>query len=100
LGAGNEATAPRKRDPRKLGRLLRFSHVNTETFDHEPADHGPIRGGRRSFGRLGLEPRRAERHGLRLLLGSCRVWRDAAVFRNLAGAGLAGAPFCMRANAG
>ncbi|HEY4848879.1 MAG TPA: hypothetical protein VIH87_14115 [Methylocella sp.] len=63
MSAGSEATAPRKHDPRKWGRLLRFGHVNTKTLDHEPVDRGRIRVEHRGFGPLGLERRRAERRG-------------------------------------
>ena len=79
---------------------MRFGHANTKTLDYEPVDRGRIRVERRSFGRLGLERRRAERRGWWPFLGSCRVWRGAAVFLHLAGAGLALAPVCMRANVG
>jgi hypothetical protein len=55
MSAGGEATAPRKHDPRKWGRLLRFGHANTKMLDHGPVDRGRIRVERRSFGRLGLD---------------------------------------------
>ena len=99
-GAGREATAPRKHDPRKWGRLLRFGHANTKTLDQEPVDLRRTWIERRSFGPLGLERRRAERRGWRPFLASCRVWRGAAVFLHRAGAGLALAPICTRANTG
>ena len=100
MSAGGEATAPRKHDPRKWGRLLRFGHANTKMLDHEPVDRGRIRVERRSFGRLGLDA-----GGLRAAadgrsFGSCRVWRGAAVFLHPAGAGLALAPVRVRANTG
>jgi hypothetical protein len=100
MNAGSDATAPRKHDPRKFGRLLRFGHADTKTLDHEPVDLGQITVERRGFGEFGLERRRAERRVWRPILGSCRVWRGAAVFLPLAGAGLALAPDCMRANTG
>jgi len=75
MSAGSEATAPRKHDPRKWGRLLRFGHANTKTLDHEPVDRGRIKAERRSFGPVDLERRRPERRGWRPFLGSCRVWR-------------------------
>jgi hypothetical protein len=80
--------APRKHDPRKWGRLLRFGHGNTKTLDHEPVDFGRTWIERRSFGPLGLERRRAERRGWRPFLAPCRVWPGAAVFLHRAGAGL------------
>jgi hypothetical protein len=52
MSAGNEAMAPRKHDPRKWRRLLRFGHANTKTLHYEPVDRGRIRVERRSFGRL------------------------------------------------
>jgi hypothetical protein len=61
--SGSEATATRKHDPRKWRRLLRFGHANTKTLEYEPVDRGRIRVKRRIFGGLGLERRRAERHG-------------------------------------
>ncbi len=101
MNAGSDATAPRKHDPRKCGRLLRFGHADTKTLDHEPVDLGQITVECRGFGPFGLEPRRAERRVWRPFLGSYRVfWRGAAVFPPLAGAGLALAPVCMRANTG
>jgi hypothetical protein len=64
MSAGSEATAPRKHDPRKWGRLLRFGHANTKILDHETVDRGGrIRVERRSFGQLGLERRRVARRG-------------------------------------
>jgi hypothetical protein len=54
----------------------------------------------RSFGRLGLQRRRAERRGWRPFLGACRVWRYAAVFLDLVSAGLAFAPICARPSTG
>jgi hypothetical protein len=63
IGAGSEATAPRKHDPRKWRRLLRFGHANTKMLDHEPVDRGRIRVERRSFGRLCLEHRRVAGRG-------------------------------------
>ena len=100
MSAGGEATAPRKHDPRKWGRLLRFGHANTKMLDHEPVDRGRIKVERRRFGPLGLERRRTERRGWRPFLDTCRICRGAAVFLHLAGAGLALVPVCMRGNIG
>jgi hypothetical protein len=100
MSAGSEATAPRKHDPRKWGRLLRGGHANAKTLDDELVDRGRSRVERRSFGPVGLERRRAERRGWRPFLGCCRVSRGAAVFLHLASTGLALAPVCMRANTG
>jgi hypothetical protein len=83
-----------------IGRLLRFGHADTKKLDHEPVDLGRIKVERRGFGPLGLERRRAEHRVWRPFLGSCRVWCGGAVFLHLAGAGLAFALVCMRANAG
>jgi hypothetical protein len=90
MKAGSEATAPRKHDPRKWGRLLRYGHANAKRLDHEPVDRGRIGVERRGFGPLG-----PERRGWRRFLGSCRLWRGAAVFHHQASAGLALAPVCI-----
>jgi len=100
LSIASEATAPRKNDPRKWGRLFRFGHANTKTLDREPAGRGRIGVEYRGFGPLGLERRRAAWRGWRPSFGCCRIWRAAAVFRHCAGAGLAPGPVCVRANAG
>jgi hypothetical protein len=95
MKAGSEATAPRKHDPRKWGRLLCYGHANTKRLGHEPVDRGRIRVERRGFGPLARDRRQAERRGWRPFLDSCRVWRGAAVFLHLASAGLALAPVCI-----
>ena len=77
MNAGGDATAPRKHDPRKCGRLLRFGHADTKTLDHEPVVLGQITVECRGFGPFGLERRRPERRSWRPFLGSCRVFGAA-----------------------